>query len=309
MTRTDNDHWDLATSVGATATMVAAARAAASRRSDALINDAFAGPLVRAVGVEFFIRVADGEFDDVACDAKQGPAIRRLVDVLAVRTHHFDRFLTEAAHSGISQIVILAAGLDARSYRLRLPLTATVYEVDQPLVIAFKSKVIAGMGIGSLADRRFVGVDLKSEWPRLLLRAGFDKNKPTAWLAEGLLNYLPAEEQDRLVDNITALSVNGSRLAADVLPHLSATEEEHCLRMIRCLLDTWRDNGLNFDLSDSVHLEHRSGLREYLAERGWLATKTTTSELFAANGLVGVDSGDAHRAPFALAEYVSAFRH
>jgi O-methyltransferase involved in polyketide biosynthesis len=100
MTRTDNDHWDLATSVGATSTMVAAARAAASRRADALINDAFAGPLVRAVGVELFTRIADGEFDDVACDAKQGPAIRRLVDVLAVRTRHFDRFLTEAAHSG-----------------------------------------------------------------------------------------------------------------------------------------------------------------------------------------------------------------
>jgi methyltransferase (TIGR00027 family) len=307
--RTENDHWDLATSVGATTTMVAAARAAASRRSDAVINDAFAAPLVRAVGVEFFIRIADGEFDDVTCGAEQGRAIRRLVDVLAVRTRHFDRFLTEAANSGISQIVLLAAGLDARSYRLRLPLTATVYEVDQPLVIAFKSKVIAGMGIGSLADRRFVGVDLDGEWPRLLLRAGFDKNKPTAWLAEGLLNHLPPETQDRLVDNITALSVNGSRFAADVLPNLSDTEEEHCLQMIGCLLDTWRDNGLSSDLTDSVHLEHRSGLQEYLVDRGWLATKTTTSELFAENGIVEVDSREAHRAPFALAEYISAFRH
>ena len=188
MTRTDNDHWDLATSVGPTATMVAAARAAASRRSDAVINDAFAGPLVRAVGVEFFIRIADGEFDDVACDAKQGPAIRRLVDVLAVRTRHFDRFLTEAAHSGISQIVILAAGLDARSYRLRLPLTATVYEVDQPLVIAFKSKVIAGMGIGSLADRRFVGVDLKGRMAATASARGFRQEQ-----AHGLARGRAAE--------------------------------------------------------------------------------------------------------------------
>lgn len=61
MTRTDQDSWDLASSVGATATMVAAARALASTGERPIINDPFAAPLVRAVGLDFFRRLVDGE--------------------------------------------------------------------------------------------------------------------------------------------------------------------------------------------------------------------------------------------------------
>ena len=63
MTRSDADSWDVASSVGATATMVAAARALASKEPNPLINDPFAAPLVRAVGVDFFTRLADGDID------------------------------------------------------------------------------------------------------------------------------------------------------------------------------------------------------------------------------------------------------
>ncbi len=56
MARTEGDTWDLANSVGATATMVAAARAAAARRPQPVIMDEFAEPLVRAVGLDVFTR-------------------------------------------------------------------------------------------------------------------------------------------------------------------------------------------------------------------------------------------------------------
>src|SRR6201986_4489753 len=77
MPRTDNDSWDLATSVGATATMVAAARAVATRADNPLIDDPFAEPLVRAVGIDFFTRWAAGEvvaddLDDHESDWKLG---------------------------------------------------------------------------------------------------------------------------------------------------------------------------------------------------------------------------------------------
>jgi O-methyltransferase involved in polyketide biosynthesis len=88
MTRSDNDTWDLASSVGATASMVAAARAVATRRPNPLINDPYAEVLVRAAGVDLFARLASGslEYEDV------GPGW--LPEYFAVRTRFFDDFLT-----------------------------------------------------------------------------------------------------------------------------------------------------------------------------------------------------------------------
>ena len=134
MARTDNDTWDLASSVGATATMVAAQRALANR--EGLIDDPFAEPLVRAVGLDFIIRALDGEIDLEAVDPEFN--LRRAAEGMAVRTRHFDRLFTDAVAAGVRQAVILAAGLDARAFRLPWPDGSMVYEVDQPEVIEFK---------------------------------------------------------------------------------------------------------------------------------------------------------------------------
>src|ERR1700761_5387126 len=106
MARTDNDSWDLATSVGATATMVAAGRARATR--DALIDDRFAEPLVRAVGVDFFTRWAAGELDADQVDVPGAPwGMQRMTELLAARTRYIDAFFAQAADAGIRQVVIL----------------------------------------------------------------------------------------------------------------------------------------------------------------------------------------------------------
>ena len=139
MNRTDADSWDLASSVGATATMVAAARTLASREVDPLIDDPFAEPLVRAVGIDFFIKLIDGEIR--LADAGAGDVARLMTDVMAVRTRFFDDFFTNAA--GIRQAVILASGLDSRPYRLPWPAGSVVYEIDQPKVIEFKTETMA----------------------------------------------------------------------------------------------------------------------------------------------------------------------
>ena len=213
--RTDDDTWDLATSVGATATMVAAGRARATRAN--LLDDRYAEPLVRAVGVDFFTRWATGELAAADVDVPGSFwGMQQTTDLLTARTRYFDAFLTDAADAGIRQVVILASGLDARGYRLAWPAGTVMFEIDQPEVLAFKAATLAELKAAPTTEVRTVPIDLRQDWPAALRDAGFDVTKPCAWTAEGVLPFLPAEAQDRLLANITALSVDGSRLASEV---------------------------------------------------------------------------------------------
>src|ERR1700722_18500971 len=121
MPRAHDDNWDLASSVGATATMVAAGRAMATKDPRGLISDPFAEPLVRAVGVDFFIKMMDGELDFDAIENGSPARLRAMTDGMAVRTKYFDDYLTGATDTGVRQVVILASGLDSRAYRLPWP--------------------------------------------------------------------------------------------------------------------------------------------------------------------------------------------
>src|SRR3984893_2114897 len=175
MARTDDDTWDLASSVGATATMVAAARAQATNDPKPLINDPFARPLVEAVGIDLLTRMVRGEVTLAELDDEQTRGVRRMKDNMAARTKFFDEFFldatgggnsAEAAASGnIREGVLLAPALAARAYRLPWPASTVVYEIDQPEVIAFKTTTLAGFGAEPTADRRTVAIDLRQDWP------------------------------------------------------------------------------------------------------------------------------------------------
>lgn len=280
MKRTDADTWDLASSVGATATMVAAARALASREDNPLIDDPFAEPLVRAVGIDFFIKLVDGEIDLAALDAS-GSA-RLMTDVMAVRTRFFDDFFLDSGSTGaaVRQAVILASGLDSRAYRLLWPDGTVVFEIDQPKVIEFKSEVLSRFGASPTAERRAVGVDLRDDWPAVLRANGFDDTVPTAWSAEGLLAYLPPEAQDRLFDNITALSAPGSRLATEYHPDAGAGIADRA----KTMSDQWRELGLDLNLADLFYAGERNPVVGYLEQHGWQVGARTRPEVFAAYG-------------------------
>jgi methyltransferase (TIGR00027 family) len=221
MSRTESDSWDLASSVGTTATMVAAARAVCSREQDPLFDDPYAAPLVRAVGLDFFTRLVDGEVELPDDGDPAGAAF--IATSIAVRTRFFDDFFVDAGAAGIRQAVILASGLDSRAYRLPWPDGTVVYEIDQPQVIEFKTTTMESIGAYPAAERRTVAVDLREDWPKALRESGFDVSAPTAWSAEGLLVYLPPEAQDRLFDDIAALSAPGSRLATEYHPDAAAS--------------------------------------------------------------------------------------
>jgi methyltransferase (TIGR00027 family) len=304
MARTDNDTWDLASSVGATATMVAAARAMASKAERPLINDPFAEPLVKAVGVDLFARLVSGELrptdlDDDGDAASAG--MRRMTDNMAVRTKFFDEFFIDATQAGVRQAVILASGLDSRAYRLPWPDGTTVYEIDQPQVIEFKSRTLAELGATPTAHRRTVAIDLRDDWPAALRAAGFDPDQPTAWSAEGLLGYLPPEAQDRLLDTVTALSAPGSRFATESAPHRDPSHQERIKEHMRTTSERWRKHGLDLDMTELIYFGDRNEAARYLSDHGWQMSGSTIRELFAANGLPPIEDDF----PFADRLYVS----
>jgi methyltransferase (TIGR00027 family) len=276
MARTEGDSWDLASSVGATATMVAAQRALAHR--EGLIDDPFAEPLVRAVGLDFFVRALDGDiaFEDVDPEF----SMRRAAEGMAVRTRWFDKLFTDAAAAGVRQAVILAAGLDARAYRLDWPDETTVYELDQPEVIEFKARTLAGLDAKPTADRHAIAIDLRGDWPTALLDNGFDATQPTAWIAEGLLIYLPPEAQDLLFDRINELSAPSSRVATEHIPDVTMFSDERS-EQIR---ERFKKYGHDIEMKDLIYHGERSHVIEYLTGHGWDVTAQTMRESYAANG-------------------------
>jgi len=276
MPRADDDNWDLASSVGATATMVAAARAMATKDPRGLINDPFAEPLVRAVGLDFFIKMIDGELDVDGMPNMAPGRAQAMVDGMGVRTKYFDDYFIDAARAGVRQAVILASGLDSRAFRLTWPAGTVVYEIDQPQVIEFKTTTLAGIGAEPTAIRRTIPIDLRQDWPSALRAAGLDPSAPTAWLAEGLLIYLPPDAQDRLFDNITALSVPGSTIATEFVPGIVDFDADK----VREMSASFRQLGLDIDMASLVYSGERNHVVDYLGTKGWDVEGVTRTELF-----------------------------
>jgi methyltransferase (TIGR00027 family) len=228
--------------------------------------------------VEAFIKMVDGEIE--LGDDDPAFTSQRLAEGMAVRTRFFDNFFAESGAAGVRQAVILAAGLDTRAYRLNWPAGTTVFEVDQPQVIDFKSRTLADLGAAPTADRKAVAVDLRDDWVAALRDNGFNSQRPTAWIAEGLLGYLPPDAQDRLFDTITTVSFSGSRIGTGYVPDI----RDRIAKRGNEISDRWRKLGLNLNWSELVYDGERNDAVEYLAERGWQTTVHTTPELYAANG-------------------------
>ena len=196
-----------------------------------------------------------------------------------MRTRYFDDFFTAATASGIRQAVILASGLDTRAYRLAWPTGTVVYEIDQPEVIAFKTRTLADLGAEPTARRRTVPIDLRDDWPSALREAGFDTGAPTAWSAEGLLVYLPPEAQDRLFDNITELSAPGSQVSTEHMD-MGALPSDWAEK----LTERTKRIGSGINLAELFYTGERNSAADYLASRGWHSETRSTEEAYAANG-------------------------
>ena len=290
MARTDNDSWEITESVGSTALGVAAARAAETESENPLIRDPFARAFLEAAGEGMWSLTSDPR---LAAEMKQrAPDVQAhmqvMVDFMAVRTAWFDEFFLDAVSSGIRQVVILAAGLDARSWRLPWPNGTTVFELDQTKVLDFKSSTLQRRGAQPTAQLVSVAVDLREDWPTALREAGFDASLPTVWSAEGLLRYLPAAAQDLLLERIDSLSASGSWLATNapaksaVDPELLASQREQAKRLRAAAADVL-DAEIP-DVEDLWYPEERTEVTDWLGAHGWDASQIGMADLLARYG-------------------------
>ena len=207
--------WDIVSGIGVTALGAAAMRAMEGYHAEPLVHDPYAAAFVKAAAGQL-----PGPLAATPEQAAADPDFpwAGLAHYVAVRSRFFDDFCAAAARAGLRQTVILAAGLDTRAFRLDWLPSARVYEVDAPMVLAFKDSVLAGQGAVTRCDRRAVTADLRADWPAAVRAAGFDPGAPTAWLAEGLFPYLTDEATDFLLGHVHELSAPGSRITADHMP-------------------------------------------------------------------------------------------
>ncbi|QIS03120.1 SAM-dependent methyltransferase [Nocardia brasiliensis] len=265
--RTEGDTWDIVSSVGMTALQVAAARAIETGRPDALIQDDYAALFVEAAGDQATIALVR--------DPQRWTGTPLMDGYIGLRSKFFDDLFLSAGRSGVRQAVILAAGLDARAYRLDWPQGTTVFEIDQPQVLDFKRQVLSEAGAVPRADRREVSIDLRDDWPAALIAAGFDPAIPTVWSAEGLLPYLPGAAQDALFHRIDELSAPSSSLATDTfdnsvdLRQVSDYQAEH-------LRDTPYDK---VDFSTLFYTDARADTAGWLTAQGWTTSTLRPDEL------------------------------
>ena len=290
MARSDDDTWDINESVGVTALGVAGGRAAETRSPNALINDPFASLFLDAAGDGIWkIYLSDEPPAELAeVDPDFGKRTEAMKSYIGSRTKYFDEFFADAAAAGIGQSVILAAGLDARAWRLAWPQGSVVYEIDQPKVLAFKLETLKSHGAEPIARLVDVGVDLRQDWPKALVEAGFDPSAPTSWSAEGLLPYLPPEAQDLLFDRIQSLSAPGSRIAVEAFTGDFFSDESVAKRKEQ--MEKYREvaqklgSDAGTDIGELLYDGKRTEVTDWLGAHGWKVTAIGADELMAGYG-------------------------
>jgi methyltransferase (TIGR00027 family) len=301
MSRTENDTWDITESVGATALGVAAGRAAETNSDDPLIRDPYAQMFLDAAGdgiPNLYARDEDIPPELIDIDPRMAERMQAMRGYIASRTLFFDQFFLAAARDGVRQAVILAAGLDARAWRLDWPAGSVVYELDQPKVLAFKDATLESHGVSPATTYVGVPVDLRHDWPAALRAAGFDPALPTAWSAEGLLPYLTADAQDVLFERIVSLSAPGSRVAVEEFTNDFFSADSFARREEQ--MQRYRDAAAKLgrpEVAISGNLlyeEARNEVVAWLSARGWHATGVSAQDLMARNDRhVPIDLEDA----------------
>jgi methyltransferase (TIGR00027 family) len=272
--RSDDDEWDIVSSVGYTALLVAGWRALHTMSAQPLVRDDYAKHFITAS--------ADPYLMGVLADPGTSEGSTAFPRLYGVQTRFFDEFFSSAAGQGIRQAVIIAAGLDSRTYRLNWPSGTTVFEVDQPKVLEFKERVLAERGAKPAAHREEVAADLRDDWSIPLRAAGFDPQRPTAWSVEGILPYLTSDAQDTLFTRIGELSAPGSRLGIGALG--SCLDQDR----LSALEETYPGVSLSGDVNFSALTyddAEKTKPADWLAEHGWAVDPVRTNpELQASYG-------------------------
>ena len=265
--RSDDDSWDITTGVGATALFVAAARALEAQKPDPLAVDVYAEKFCRAVGGPWAELLEDTGLDHPLRSDDFGS---HFVTFQGARTRYFDAYFRAAGQAGVRQVVMLAAGLDSRAYRLDWPTGTTVFELDQPRVLDFKRETLGAAAPG--AERREVPVDLREDWVCALQDNGFQAAQASAWIAEGLLVYLPGTAQEQLFAGIDTLASAGSRVAVEE----GRPMDDDAFRAK--LDEATRAEDMRGQWWQLVYNEQCAPAAQWFSRRGWTAVATTLTD-------------------------------
>lgn len=260
------EDWDVVSGVGLTALAVAAARAVDSSRMSPLVRDPYAASFVEAVPdppIPMPVRAEDVPWDDKLWD--------RMSLFVGLRSRFFDEYLAEAWSEGVRQVVIPAAGLDSRAFRLDWPAESTLFEIDQPRVLKFKDEVLGGEAAEPRCDRRPVATDLRGDWASVLTEHGFDPERPTAWLIEGLLPYLTGQDARRLLDVVGELSAPGSTIAIEYVTDGNSIRRDPAVRGV---LDQF-----GFDFEALLPDDMAGDPTAQLADAGWAVGSVSGGDL------------------------------
>jgi methyltransferase (TIGR00027 family) len=230
--------------LGSTAHWTAAARAVESEREDRLFYDPWASKLAGTEGTAW--------------------ATSRPPDSLApmvLRIRFFDEFLQQITDvNSVRQVVLMAAGLDTRAFRLDWPAGTNIYELDQPDVLQEKEQILHSAGAKAGCSWHTIGIDLNGAWKEALVRAGFEADRPSVWLLEGFLFYIPCESISHLLDEVNSLCAYGSWLGFDVINSLTLTSP---------YTHQWIEMQAKSGAPWIGTLDNPAG---FLAVRGWKAT-------------------------------------
>jgi methyltransferase (TIGR00027 family) len=287
MARSEDNTWDITESVGATAFGAAEWRAREAEHDRPLFTDPYARLFLDAATARgWSSQFGDELFAQMQETTDPRFMLRRLLatwSYLGSRTKWFDDFIT-ASGVDVMQAVVLAAGLDARAWRLPWKPGRAIYEIDQPAVLAFKTETLRSHDAEPACRYIPIGHDLRQDWPKALCNNGFDPHQPTAWLAEGLLPYLPATAQDLLLDRIRALSAKGSRIAVDALS-ASVFSPENRARLKahfdRARAAVTQGGGEMPDTWDLWFDEQRTDVCDLLRKHGWQVEAVEVRDLMA----------------------------
>lgn len=237
-----------------TACWIAAVRARESEHADGLFHDPWAALLAGEEGPAWRQRATGGKEENEVG--------------LAIRTRFFDDFLLDVtSEHAVRQVVIAAAGMDTRAFRLSWPPQTHLFELDLPQIFVRKEPLLSNAGAIPTCQRHVVPVDLSAaSWVDALQQAGFDPGQRVVWLLEGLLFYLPAEVVTALFERITALSVPGSWLGCELknTEMLTSSQTRSWIELLA------REGAAWISSIDEPEA--------FLAERGWRATVVQPGE-------------------------------
>ncbi|MGW9437044.1 SAM-dependent methyltransferase [Streptomyces sp. NPDC055607] len=253
---TAEEQWNVVSGIGLTALAVAAARALESQRPDALMHDPYAVDFITAARPPAQMPVGPGAPDEPS------EMWSVMAEYIGVRSRFFDDFVLEAVNDGVDQVVVLAAGLDTRAYRLDVPGNVRWYELDQPLVLEFKHQVLRENGAHAGCTYESVPIDLRRDWGAALEAAGFDAGRPSVWLAEGLLAYLPPDAENRLFHEISRLSAPGSRFAVE---HTNDSADE----WVEDATMNRLGDAFGADVKAMMQTGGKRSLEDHLTRSGW----------------------------------------